>query len=360
MAVAVEVQEAQAARVVQPRATVIVLGYHGWHYVEPCLESLLDQDMALDSYEILYVDNKSLDASAPRVREGFPQVRVLELDRNYGYAEGNNRGFAAARGEYVVFLNEDTVVHHSWLTELIAAVSASPDIAAAHANIIQPWYPEFEGIGERSFSQAAYTSEVNRLGYVQYEKLPEDAGVVDTLFLHGVCIILRHDVGKELQYVFDSDFFAYAEDLDLGLRVRALGYRSVVASRAIVYHKHTLQTSANWLTVVKTVRIIRNRYLAFFKVMAGWEFVVMAAVLTLGAPFNSSEFGLGRLRQVVYGLALVPATLAALVTTLFHLPRYMEKRRWIRDHAKQPGAWCLRALWRRRSGPKTERPSRDG
>ena len=104
----------------------------------------------------------------------------------------------------------------------------------------------------------------------------------------------------------------------------------------------------NWLTVVKTVRIIRNRYLAFFKVMAGWEFAVMAVILTLGAPFNSSEFGLGRWRQVLYGLALVPATLAALVTTLFQLPRYSEKRRWIRSHAKQPGAWCLRALWRRR------------
>ncbi len=72
----------------------------------------------------------------------------------------------------------------------------------------------------------------------------------------------------------------------------------------------------------------------------------MAAILTLGAPFNSAEFGLGRLRQVIYGLALVPATLAALVTTLFHLPRYAGKRRWIRDHAKQPGAWCLKALWR--------------
>jgi GT2 family glycosyltransferase len=349
MAEAVDMDEAQADSAAKLRATVIVLGYHGWHYVEPCLESLLDQDFAFDSYEILYVDNKSLDESAPRVREKFPQVRVLELDHNYGYAEGNNKGFAAARGEYVVFLNEDTEMHRSWLTELLTAVSASPDIAAAHANIIQPWYPEFDGIDERSFSDVAYTSEVNRLGYVQYEKLPASAGVVDTLFLHGVCIILRRDVGEELQYIFDPDFFAYAEDLDLGLRVRSLGYRSVVASRAIVYHKHTLQTAANWLTIVKTVRIIRNRYLAFFKVMAGWEFVAMAAILTVGAPFNSGEFGLGRVRQVVYGVALVPATLAALVTTLFHLPRYVEKRRWIRDHATQQGAWCLRALWSRRT-----------
>ncbi len=330
-----------------PRASIIVLGYHGWHYIEPCLDAVLDQDMPLDSYEILYVDNKSLDDSSPRVRATFPGVRVVALDRNYGYAEGNNKGFAEAQGEYVVFLNEDTVVHRSWLRELIEAVSVSPEVVAAHANIIQPWYPEYAGISERAFPNATYTSEVNRLGYVQYAKLPPSDEPVDTLFLHGVCIILRRDVGEELQYIFDPDFFAYAEDLDLGLRVRALGYRSVVAAKAVVYHKHTLQTAANWATVVKTVRIIRNRHLAFYKVMAGWEFALMAVILTIGAPINSSEFGLSRARQVLYGLALIPAALAALVTTLFHLPRYAAKRRWIRDHAKRPGAWCLRALWSR-------------
>ena len=81
--------------------------------------------------------------------------------------------------------------------------------------------------------------------------------------------------------------------------------------------------------------------------MTGWEIALMAVILTIGAPFNSSEFGLGRARQVLYGLALIPAALAALVTTLFYLPQYAAKRRWIREHAKQPGAWCLRALWSR-------------
>lgn len=343
--------EAQAADAAgdpadNPTATVIVLGYHGWHYIEPCLASVLDQDMAPNTYEVLYVDNKSLDRSASRVRARFPDVGVLELDRNHGYAEGNNLGFARARGTYAVFLNEDTIVHRSWLRELIDAVESS-NAVAGHANVIQPWYPEFAGIEARAASDAAYTSEVNRLGYVQYEQLP-GLDVVDTLFLHGVCIILRRDVGEELEYVFDPDFFAYAEDLDLGLRIRALGYRSVVATKAVCYHKHTLQTAANWSTVVKTVRIIRNRYLSFYKVMVWWEFAVMAAILTVGAPFNASEFGLDRARRVLYGLALIPATLAALVTTMFHLPPYAAKRRWVREHARQRGAWCLRALWRKR------------
>lgn len=336
-------EERDAAR---PRATVIVLGYFGWHYIEPCLASLFDQDVPPGEYEVLYVDNASLDGSAARVRERFPQARVLALDRNYGYAEGNNRGYADSRGEVAVFLNEDTVVHRGWLQALLAAVHSAPDVAAAHANIIQPWYPEFAGIDERAAAPAAYTSEVNRLGYIQYRRLASLEGLPETLFLHGVCIALRRSVADRFDYIFDPDFFAYAEDLDLGLRVQALGYRSVVAPRATVYHKHTLKTELSWDTLVKTVRIIRNRYLAFYKVMAGWEFALMVVLMSIGAPLNSAEFGLSRGRQLLYGLALVPVTAVALVVTLLQLPAYAAKRRSIRESAASRGAWCLRALWR--------------
>ncbi len=329
----------------RPLASVIVLGYNGRAYLEECLASVLDQDLPPDRYEVLYVDNGSRDGSAALVRERFPQAGVLALDRNYGYAEGNNIGFRQTRGEFAVFLNQDTVVHRSWLRELIEGVRSSPDIAAGHANVIQPWYPEFAGIAERADVGVAYTAEVNRLGYMHYRRLPSVERPIDTLFLHGVCIVLRRALVDELGYVFDPDFFAYAEDLDLGLRVRAAGYRSVVVPKAVVYHKHTLRTELGWGTVAKTVRIIRNRYLAFFKVMSGWEFALMVPLLTIGAPFNAGEFGLSRFRQLLFGMALVPATAAALAVTLFQLPRFLSKRRRVRASASGRGAWCLRALW---------------
>lgn len=328
----------------RPLASVIVLGYNGREYLDDCLSSVLDQDLAPERYDVLYVDNGSRDGSVGFVRERFPAARVLALDRNYGYAEGNDIGFRKTRGEVVVFLNQDTVVHRSWLRELLAGVQSAPDVMAAHANIIQPWYQEFAGISGRDDVHVGYTSEVNRLGYIHYERLPSTDRLVDTLFLHGVCIAIRRDLAEQLDYVFDPDFFAYAEDLDLGLRVRALGYRSVAVPKAVVYHKHALKTNVSWATVVKTVRIIRNRYLAFFKVMSVWEFLVMAPLLTVGAPFNALEFGLGRRQRLLYGLALVPATMLALVVTLAQLPRYVAKRRRVREHAAQRRSWCLRAL----------------
>ena len=330
----------------RPLASVIVLGYNGREYLEDCLSSVLDQDLPSDEYEVLYVDNGSHDGSAQLVNERFPQVRLLALDRNHGYAEGNNIGFRATQGEFVVFLNQDTAVHRAWLRELIAAVRSSPEIVAAHANIIQPWYPEFAGVAERAATGVAYSAEVNRLGFMHYRRLPAAEGPVGTLFLHGVCIVIRRAIVKELGDVFDPDFFAYAEDLDLGLRVRALGYRSVVARKAVVYHKHTLQTSLSWRTLVKTVRIIRNRYLAFFKVMSGWEFALMLPLLTVGAPLNALEFGQSRSRQLLHGIALMPATVAALAATFWYLPRFASKRAQIRRAANGRGDWCLRALWR--------------
>jgi hypothetical protein len=328
----------------QPLVSVILLGWNRRRFIEDCLSSVLDQE--LDSpYEVLFVDNGSVDGSPDEVRERFPQVRVIENGRNFGYAEGNNIGYRQARGEYVVFLNDDTVVHRSWLQQLIEAVNSSPNIGAAHANIIQPWYPEFVGMATRADATTAYTSDVNRFGYIGYKKLPSTERLYDTIFLHGVCIILRRSVAERLGYVFDPDFFAYAEDLDLGLRVHALGYRCVAAPKAVVYHKHALQTDLSWSTVVKTVRIIRNRYLAFYKVMSAWEFALMLPMMTIGAPFNALEFGLGGFRRVLYGLALVPATAVALVITLVQLPKYAAKRRQIRRQAVQGQSWCLRALW---------------
>jgi len=72
---------------------------------------------------------------------------------------------------------------------------------------------------------------------------------------------------------------------------------------------------------------IRNRYLALYKVMSAGEFVVAGALLTVGAPLNALEFGLSPTRRVLYGLALAPVALLALVTTLLSLPRYRAKRR---------------------------------
>lgn len=331
-------------------ASVIVLGYNGRRYLEACLGALLDQDMPPGEYEILYVDNGSRDGSLALVQERFPGIRTLALDHNYGYAEGNNIGCRHTSGRFIVFLNQDTVPHRSWLRELVAALEEPPGAMAGHANIIQPWYAEFAGLPGREMVQAGYTAEVCRLGYIRYRRVENASQPLPTLFLHGVSIIIRRELLDHIGYAFDPDFFAYAEDLDLGLRVNAAGYRTVMAPRAVVYHLHTLDAGFSVAAARKTVLIIRNRLLAFYKCMTWPEFLVAGALVSIGSPLNVTEFGLRGARAWLYALALVPATAAAAVAALLNFPRLAERRREVLRTRQGGRFWGLRALWAPRPG----------
>jgi GT2 family glycosyltransferase len=332
-----------------PSASIVVLGWNGLEYVDGCLSSVLDQDFERP-FEVLFVDNGSTDGTPERVAS-YAVVALHRLDRNYGYCEGNNIGYSRASGDYVVFLNQDVVVHRSWLRELVAAVESSPAIRAAHANIIQPWYPEFSAMERVGAVAAAYTADLSPLGLVHYRKLSGAAPAIDTMFLHGVSIIVKRELIDELGYVFDPDMFAYAEDLDLALRTRALGYRTIVATRATVYHKHTLDARPSLGSFIKTVRIIRNRLLALWKCSTWPEFTPLAIVTLIGAPLNAGEFGLPAWRRIAYFFMLIPPTLVAGVAALAAMPSYAGRRRAVLKTRRVGRWWFLRTvLSSRRAG----------
>lgn len=339
-----------------PVVSIIVLGWNGRDYVDACLDSLADQDFGLP-YEILFVDNGSTDGT-PDTADRHNDVSVHRLDRNHGYCMGNNEGVAYAKGRYIVFLNQDVVVHRSWLRELVGAMECEPGIAAAHANIIQPWYPEYRAMERVAPIAAAYTADLSPLGFAHYRSSSTEKAVDDSLFLHGVSIIVTRDLIDELGYAFDPDMFAYAEDMDLGLRVRSAGYRTVVATRAVVYHEHTLASGLSYGTFTKTVRIIRNRLLAFWKSSTWSEFIPLALITLVGAPLNAGEFGLAPWKRIVFGVLLVPPTIAAAFAFLAAMPTYANRRSRVLATRRVPRWWLLRAmLFDRSTLNKMQRPA---
>jgi len=327
----------------EPVASIIVLTWNGREYIRECLDSLLDQDFD-QLYEVVVVDNGSNDGTAD-MAAAYAGVKVHRLDRNYGFCEGNNFGLQLTRGRFVIFLNQDVVLHRSWLRELIGALESSPSIQAAHGNIIQPWYPEFAAMERREPLGAAYTADVGRLGFIRYTKIGPSPSVQDTMFLHGVSIIVRRELIGELGYAFDPDMFSHGEDLDLALRVRAAGYRTVVATRATVYHKHTLDATLSMYAFRKTVRTIRNRLLAFWKCCTWPEFMPIAAAVLLGAPLNAGEFGLPLRRRLLFFFLLLPPTFVAAIAMVASMPRYAARRRQtLADRRADPWFFC-RALF---------------
>lgn len=299
---------------------------------------------------MLLVDNGSRDGTA-RIGESFTGVQVHRLGRNYGYTGGNNRGAELAKADLIVFLNQDVIVHRAWLRELVAAVESDASIMAAHANVIHPWNPEFEAKERQAPLQAAYTPELSRLAFVEYRGVSVSKPVQDTLFLSGVSIILKRAVIPEIGgYIFDPDMFLYGEDMDLGLRIRAAGYRTVVATRAALYHSHSLSDSISLRAFLKTVRIIRNRLLAVWKSSDWLEFVPLGLITLLGAPFNSSQFGLPLGKKVLYFFLLIPPTVIAAAAFVVAMPRYSGRRQALLRSRRVPRGWLLRTLLFARAG----------
>lgn len=322
--------------------SVIVLGWNGRRWVQDCLSSVLDQDFARP-YEVLFIDNGSTDGTADEAAS-FEGVAVHRLDRNYGFCEGNNKAFALATGQLVVFLNQDVVVHRAWLRELVAAVESDDAIKAAHANIVHPWNQGFDQQDRLSTPTRAYTPELSRFAFVEYRDTSIDRPFVDTLFVSGAALILKRDVVAEIGgYVFDPGMFAYGEDMDLALRLHGRGYRTGVATRAVVYHHHVLHDAVSLKTFLRAVRIIRNRLLALWKSSSWSEYPPIAAIALVGAPLNAGQWGVPWRKRAMYFVALVPPTILAAFVTVLSMPAYAARRRDVLAHRRRKG-WLLRAL----------------
>ena len=313
----------------EPIASIIVLAYNDRPYLEACLSSLVDQDMPEGSYEVIYADNASTDGSVAYVKENFPSVRVVCLDRNYGFAEGNNRAAQAAKGKYISFQNADTVAHRRWLPELVKAIESDPEIRASHPSGLPL---NFGGYHEReAVLNRGVMCELTRFGYVDFTENDLSGGYVETLFIAGGSLLIDSAIAGELGYFFDPSYFIYNEDTDLGLRINNLGYKVVYVPTAISYHQRAPErrTVLNKKGLRMAYLVTRNRFITFYKNMTGIEFLLALPLIFLGSVIKLRTLPLNLFKKTVYALGLIPFTLFALFMAVIRFPRYAGERRRI-------------------------------
>jgi GT2 family glycosyltransferase len=327
------------------RASVVVLGYRGRSYLKECLSSALDQSVPRKEYEVVYADNGSPDGSLDFVRDNFPSVRRLDLKENHGFARGYNLCLPHVSGAVVIFLSQDTEVHKQWLSELLLPF-ADANVVVTHPAVLTPWAQNF-ATRERTRPIQGFMMDLCRLGYIRYR-----LGISqprETLYATGCSLAARREWLDQRGYAFEERFHSYAEDLEIALSARMQGRGVVFSPSAIVYHDHRLNTSLTPGGARKTVRIIRNRILSFYLHATPAELVPLVGLTVLGAPFNSSEFGLKGARRLLYTVALVPAAILAALTALPFLSAFTERRRLNLSKRVRPGTWLLREVVRRRS-----------
>jgi len=204
------------------RISIILVNWNGRKWLDQCFPSIINQEISED-FEVIFVDNGSLDDSVMYVRENFPQVKVIALDRNYGFAEGNNIGLAKAKGEYLAFINTDTRVEPSWLRNLVDAADQNPAYKILCGVQLPAMNAAIPAIGH--FFGVRYSS---------YPKTSED--VVESNFASGACFLIRRSWLDEVSYLFDPSYFCFSEDTDLSLRTLLVGGKIGYVKKSRLWH----------------------------------------------------------------------------------------------------------------------------
>jgi hypothetical protein len=211
-----------------PEVSVIVVTWNGKHFLEACLSAVAAQEGV--TFETIVVDNGSEDGTAEFVREQFPSVRVVSLQRNLGFAGGNNAGAATARGRYIAFLNNDTVAEPGWLRALRAGVDEQAGFALTTSRIVYMHDP--------SIIDSAGDSVLRWGGAFKRHHGASSSVATQSEEVFGVCgaaCLMPRVVFEELGG-FDEDFFASHEDVDLSYRAQLRGYRCRYVADAVVRH----------------------------------------------------------------------------------------------------------------------------
>ena len=218
----------------KPSVTVIVLNWNGKDLTIECLESL--KQVNYSNFNILVVDNGSTDGSVELLKEKFPEVSILVLEKNLGYAAGNNRGFDSLKPdqpEFVIFLNNDTIVDENFIEPLVKQLLTHKKASQTVPKIYYENDPKL--IWYAGGIVNLWTGSIYHLGIRQYDG-PAYSKTHKTKYATGCCFCMRYEEFKEFGG-FDEIFPMYSEDVDLSLWIRAAGKQVWFVPDSKIWHK---------------------------------------------------------------------------------------------------------------------------
>ncbi len=239
-----------------PSVWVVILNWNSRVNTLECLHSL--QASSYGNLRVVLVDNGSTDDSVECVRKGFPEAHIMQNPRNLGYTEGNNGGirYALERGaDYVLLLNNDTVVPPETICQLIQAGEEDPSIGATCPVIV-------------SYSDHSkhYVPTIDWETVSAGEELISSTESVscNVDYATGCALLMKSAVIRKVGFLAPA-YFAYYEDVDWSLRCKGAGYRILLVPQAIVLHKGTpdrtaLKSPMLWFYYVRNQRLFASKF----------------------------------------------------------------------------------------------------
>ncbi len=311
-----------------PTVAVVIPHWNGQRFLAGCFDSLRRQRFR--DFEVVLVDNGSRDDSVEFTAAHYPEVRIVRLPENRGFAGAVNRGIEATRGRYLALLNNDTETDPDWLGELVRTMEGDP-LAAAVASKIREHDASRRN---RLYSVGdAMTPDgcPHRIGAGEVDEGQRDAAREVFAACAGAALYRRR-VFEEIG-LLDEAFFAYLEDGDWAFRARLAGYRCVVAPTAVVYHVGSATAGAGSPLVFRLgtrnrVRLVLKNY------PTSWLIRHAPAILASHARLVGASVTLGRLGPVLHGYR----------EALLLLPDTLRERRRVQQLRRAPEAALREAL----------------
>lgn len=238
----------------QPLVSIITINYNESGITLELLKSL--RALTYPSVEVIVVDNASPNDNPGRIKEAFPEVRLIKSPENLGFAGGNNLGIDAAKGEFLFFINNDTEVPPGILEPLVETLQKHPEIGIISPKIKFHWDPsliQYAGYTPMN----PWTIRNNGIGYRQPDGPDYDtAGPTESI--HGAAMMVPRRIVEEIGKMPEG-YFPYYEEHDWAAMIRRAGYEAYYQPASYILHKESISTGKN--SPLKTYYLTRNRVL---------------------------------------------------------------------------------------------------
>ncbi len=314
---------------------IIIVNWNGKEYLNDCLNSLYNQ--TYKNFVIYLVDNGSVDDSVNFVKKFFNKVKIIKLNKNYGYAKGNNEGIKNALTDknikYIICLNNDTIVEKNWLNNLIKTAQKNNLIGSVTSKAYFSDGKTIQNAG-LEFSKSIHINKKGgvSMGYgMTDEQIPELNTDSEVFAAGGVAALFKREMVKKIiardKEFFDEDFFAYTEDYDIGFRMRSMGYISYLSANAKLIHLHS--KTGGVASPFKSFYCERNSILTAIKNLALFDlllFPLRNIKLKISYFFNKNE-SVEKLKENIGIWKMTIILVKANFNAFCLIPKYIIKRR---------------------------------
>jgi GT2 family glycosyltransferase len=302
----------------RPLVSIIILNFNGLNLLRECLQSVFKTHYP--NYEVIVIDNGSTDGSCIMIEKEFPRASLIRNIENLGYSEGNNIGILRSRGDYIVLLNNDTIVAPEWLSELTIEAERNPECF---------YQPKILFVGSNRINSVG--NYVQLFGFAFPCGLGEvDVGQYDhkhnASYASGACVFASKQLVEDVG-LLDEGFFAFYEDVNWGWRGLMRGYITTYVPSAVIYHRW----GSSWGRSMSSKKFFLIERSRLASVLRNYSFRTLVALFPMLVFFELSVFSYCFLRGFLSEKISIYADLLRLRRVLISQRRELQKRRKMSD-----------------------------